>query len=314
MLVINARNVNEALPLGIMHLKAAGKEVAPRGLKTIEYPTPVCTVYKRPWERVLLEPLRDANHIFHLMESLWILGGRNDVSFPCMFNSKLAQYSDNSLTFHGAYGHRLRSCGKDQLKEVVKILQKDPDTRKAVLQIWDYKKDLGYGGNDLPCNDLIIFKIRDGRLNMTVCNRSNDIIWGCYGANAVQFSYIQEYVAAMVGCAIGEYRQVSDSFHAYLDNPQWEQLQNISPNDVYNHAYYPMIEEPTTFDIELKEFLEGQRSFFYDNRFFSDVAVPMYNTWFAHKETRDGAFVIDQILDTAWRQGVEQWLAKRGDK
>lgn len=314
MLVINARNVNEALPLGIMHLKSAGKEIAPRGLRTLEYPTPVCTVYKRPWERVLLEPLRDFNPFFALMEALWILAGKNDVAFPCMFNSKLAQFSDDGITFHGAYGHRLRSCGVDQLKKVVTVLQKDPDTRKAVLQIWDYKKDLGYGGKDLPCNDLIMFKIRDGKLNMTVCNRSNDIILGAYNVNQVQFSYIQEYVASMVGCAMGEYRQVSDSYHAYLDNPLWEKLQNIHPNDIYDHPRYEMIEEPKTFDIELKEFLEGQRSFFYDNRFFCDVAVPMYNAWFAHKDTRDGSEVIDQILDSAWRFSAEQWLAKRNDK
>jgi len=314
MLVINAVNVNEALPLGIMHLQSAGIEIAPRGQRTIEYPTPVTTVYQRPLERVLFEPLRDANHIFHLMEALWILGGREDVQFPCLFNSKLAQYSDNGLTFHGAYGHRLRSCGKDQLKLAIDKLQRDPDTRQVVLQIWDYKKDLNVKSNDIPCNDLVICKIRDNKLNITVCNRSNDIILGAYNVNHVQFSYLQEYLALMIGCEVGTYRQVSDSFHAYLDNPQWEKLKYITPNDVYPYEYYPLIEEPKTFDIELKEFLNGQRSMFYDNRFFQDVAVPMYDAWFAHKDTRSGAEHADKVKDQAWRAATLQWLDRRNDR
>lgn len=314
MLTIFARNVNEALPLGIMYLKANGKEISPRGQRTIEYPRPVCTVYDRPWERVLFEPLRDANPFFHFFEAMWILAGRNDVSFPCIFNRSLAKYSDDGITFHGAYGHRLRSCGKDQLKEVINKLQKDPDTRQAVAQIWDYKKDLNVKSNDIPCNDMIMFKIRNGKLNMTVCNRSNDIIWGCYGANAVQFSYIQEYVASMVGCRLGQYLQVSDSFHAYLDNPLWEKLQDISPCDVYDHPHYPMIAEPVTFDKELRDFVNGERRMFWDNPFFNEVAVPMWDAWMCHKETKDGYECAKHIEDSAWRTACLQWLERRGDK
>jgi hypothetical protein len=48
-----------------------------------------------------------------------------------------------------------------------------------------------------------------------VFNRSNDMIWGAYGANAVQFSFLQEYLAAAIGAWVGTYRQVSNSFHVY---------------------------------------------------------------------------------------------------
>ena len=50
---------------------------------------------------------------------------------------------------------------------------------------------------------------------MTVCCRSNDIIWGTYGTNAVHFSMLQEYLAARLNAQLGVYRHISDSFHAY---------------------------------------------------------------------------------------------------
>ena len=84
--------------------------------------------------------------------------------------------------------------------------------------MWDAKKDLTHLNisKDLPCNTHVYFSIRDGFLDMTVCNRSNDLIWGCCGANAVHMSYLQEYVAIMCGVDIGFYTQsYLESHHEY---------------------------------------------------------------------------------------------------
>ena len=322
MLTITASNVNEAIVQATHMLRAGGVEVSPRGIKTLEYPMPVSTRYLYPSQRVLFCPIRDANPFFHLMEALWILGGRNDVSFPTMFNAQLAKYSDNGSTFHGAYGHRLRSCGKDQLKEVISKLRSDKDTRQAVLQIWDYKKDLNTASNDIPCNDIIFLKIRDNRLNMTVCCRSNDMIWGAYGANAVQFPFIQEYIASMVGCHTGEYTQISDSFHVYPDNPQWGKLKEyygsnrISPTNLYetsNIEIEPLVTGVISFDTELNWFLDGNWPLAWDNRFFTNVACPMWNAWFEHKDRKDGAkYLTNETND--WHIAGRMWLSRRNDK
>ena len=68
-----------------------------------------------------------------------------------------------------------------------------------------------------PCNTQIYFWSRNGKLNMTVANRSNDMIWGAYGANAVHMSFLQEYVASMCGVKCGIYTQFTHNLHAYLD-------------------------------------------------------------------------------------------------
>jgi hypothetical protein len=148
-----------------------------------------------------------------------MLQGRNDVLPLTKFAKKIADYSDDGITAHGAYGHRWRNrFGVDQLTKIAGTLKHNPDDRRCVLQMWDARLDLGGTGVDLPCNTIATFqRDREGHLDLTVFCRSNDIIWGCYGANAVHFSILQEYVARWIGCPVGVYRQISVNFHAYLN-------------------------------------------------------------------------------------------------
>lgn len=222
MQTINVRNVNHALPLALSLLRDTGKRVAPRGQATIEMVGPFATTYKLPAEMVLFDPVRDANPFFHFFETLWILKGRDDVQFLTWFLPRMADYSDDGKVFHAPYGHRLRfAFGFDQIEFCIKALSEDPDTRQAVMSIWHPGLDWAKT-KDKPCNDFVMFKIRDGKLRMTVCNRSNDAVWGTYGANVVQFSSLLKYVAGMVGAGVGEYTQISDSFHVYEENPFWK--------------------------------------------------------------------------------------------
>jgi hypothetical protein len=230
--------VNDALPLALQLIAQNGKERVSRGLKTLELEGPTFTVYRHPWECVLLDPVRDANPFFHFFESMWILAGSNELALPQFFLNRYAEYSDDGQTLHGAYGYRLRNWPTnqpqtdfhtgyiDQLDKVVKLLIEKPDTRQAVVSIWDPVRDLGTKTKDMPCNDMVMFKMRDGRLDMTVSCRSNDAIWGAYGANAVQFSFLQQFVAARVGVYPGYYVQMSDSLHVYTDLPLWQKFLN----------------------------------------------------------------------------------------
>ncbi|KKK55035.1 hypothetical protein LCGC14_3078620, partial [marine sediment metagenome] len=78
--VLNVRNVNEALPKMLQHLEEKGERNSSRAGEVIVAPTPVTTVYRKPMERVLFSPIRDANPFFHLIEALWMLAGRRDVA------------------------------------------------------------------------------------------------------------------------------------------------------------------------------------------------------------------------------------------
>ena len=232
-------NVNDALRRGVDFF---GSDVnyrrqESRNGSTLEALEPVITTYLKPWERVLLFPARDANPFFHLVEAIWMMAGANHVGQLLHFNAGMRQYSDDGQTLHGAYGYRwYHQFGhNDQIVQVISLLKNDPESRRAVLQMWDPIVDLGSPSRDVPCNTSIFFKIRDGKLQMTVCNRSNDMVWGAYGANAVHMSVLQEFIAKSLEVEMGPYHQISDCFHVY-ENEQWEKLR---------HTHLPNLSYPT---------------------------------------------------------------------
>lgn len=317
MLTINVSNVNHALPIALMHLRENGVLQDSRNGPTLEYPEPVCTTYQVPEERVLFEPKRDANPFFHLFEALWIIGGSRDVAFPALFNRRLGEYSDDGVTFHAAYGYRLRQQHGDQVAKSIELLRNNVASRQVVLQIWDAELDLGAVSKDVPCNDLIMLKVRNDRLNMTVCNRSNDLIWGAYGANVVHFSMLQEYVANKLGLGVGVYNQVSDSLHVYLDNPQWEVLKclPVVPYDIYlqeDVPIYPLGANNPQWDNDNAMFLDdpfGDTK--YSTPFFKDIVQPMAIVWQAHKSDKSGVAAIKHMVRCDWQVAAQAWLARR---
>lgn len=255
MITIEARNVHQALPVAVGKLNMWGLHRGSRNGPVLVSPWPVATTYKYPLERVVFWPQRDANPFLHLYEALWMLAGRNDVAPLLKFTKQFSQYSDDGETLHDAYGYRWRHAFQwDQLAIIVERLKRDSTDRRCVLQMWDINRDLGAAGRAIPCNLIATFQRNmDGELDMVVFNRSNDIIWGCYGANAVHFSMLQEYMALKIGCSIGSYTQISVNWHAYL-NDQFSEVAQIGadkPYDYYEEGKVSIIPMPDTAVIDL---------------------------------------------------------------
>jgi len=215
-----------------------GTEITVKGEKTFEL-QPMISVLEQPQKRVLTIPYRRLNPFFLLAESLWLLAGKSDAGFITYFNPRLNEYLDEGEfvrrdgsignNFHGAYGQRLmespgrRSKYINQLEQCYKRLKADLNSRQAVMTIWNPSRDnTEIETKDTPCNIAISFKVRDGKLNMSVFNRSNDFVWGYCSTNIVQFSVIQEVLAGYLGVEIGRYIQYSDSMHVYESNPYYK--------------------------------------------------------------------------------------------
>jgi len=317
MINIEADNVNGAYTEGMLYLMEEGVPEESRNGKVIVAPEPVCTTYYRPTERVLFSPERDANPFFHLMECLWMMDGRNDAEFLIYFNSRMGQYANDDGTFDGAYGHRWRKHFMfDQITYLVELLKRDPTTRRAVLTMFDPAFDLGTNSKDIPCNTQIYFDMRYNKLNMTVCNRSNDAVWGCYGANAVHFSFLQEVIAGMLDVTVGDYRQFSNNLHFYPNAPRMDiVLSQPFSTDLYlkyGWKPYPVVTNPTEWFQDLTNFMDdphmdGANSFFYM------VARPVLLAWIAHKEKKIGwaINIAESIADPAWQHACVAWLGRR---
>lgn len=345
MYTITARNVNHALPVALAYLAEEGRVHDSRYGETLRLPRPVATTYEMPLERVLYDPDRNCNPFFHFFEALWIIAGREDLSFLQQFNSRMTEFSDDQINFHGAYGMRLRGdpvIGGDQIEKAIEILYEDGDTRRCALQIWDHTLDLGAQSKDIPCNMMAALKVQAGKLDMTVFNRSNDVIWGAYGTNVVQFSMLQEYIAERAGWAVGTYTQISNDFHVYKSNPFWQfymehygrqrmrtVLDPYGDGSTKNLLYdlmdmksdysavtpYPLF-AGRDFDDQLYTFFEAWDTkqdishVSYHSHAFEAVVRPMFEAWRAYKA---GAYtecenLINIIAAEDWRLACDLWF------
>ena len=343
---ITIRDINDALPRALPKLLLHGIPItassAANARPTIEWPGVFITEYTNPMRNVLFDAKRDANPFFHYLEAMWILAGRNDVKTLGLILPKMADYSDDGETFHGAYGHRLRHWPDlgdnemDQLEASIQILRNAPTSRQVVMGIWNPALDLGAQTKDMPCNDLIMLKVRNGALNVTVCNRSNDAIWGCYGANAVQFSMLTMYIAARLGVKVGVYMQVSDSFHVYEDNLFWQSFKDEYAADPdsfeeqhratpYNRLGDSNLFEKgiETFDAELKQFWQDAELHDLDLPLRADYQTPaVADAAFIHnaqqairaKDFKMARLYLDQMHASDWQLGCQQWMNRREGK
>lgn len=319
---IEARNVHAMLPVALEAIDRVGISQPSRNGPVIRFPTPVILQYHQPRERVLFHPERDANPFFHLMEALWMMAGRNDVHFVSQFVKRMKEFSDDGMTFNGAYGYRWRRFfGVDQIRTIALALKKNPDDRRQVLQMWDAKNDLGLQSKDLPCNTQATFQVVAGRLDMCVFNRSNDLVWGATGANAVHFSVLQEWMAAAVGVPVGSYYQISANLHLYLDRHAnlmdgHRQLPLSSPYDLGVELFPLVNTDPHAWLDEVSMFVEcGTRSVGLRDRFLRRVAMPMLEAWECYKDDDvAGALqVAYNIEDQAWARACQEWLMRRRD-
>lgn len=318
---IRGNNINGVFGEGVEYFKklvAEQERVDTRAGQCVRHNGPLITQYDKPLERVLFDTVRDCNPFFHLMESLWMLAGREDVKFLTKFNKNMGNFTDDGETYHGAYGYRWRKTfGVDQLDLIVAELKARPNSRRAMLQIWSAEKDLNKESLDIPCNDLVQFEINKGRLNMSVFNRSNDMIWGAYGANVVQFSMLQEYMAARVGVEVGKYWQISTNFHVYTGVFDKYLTHKTQGNPYIRGGIHPfrLVDNPETFDHELDTWFSNPGFVYdrYENKFLNEVASPIYRCWLKHKEKKEtkAHSELDMCNATDWRQACREWLHRR---
>ena len=352
---IEALNVHEAAQQGIEYLLHSGLEEQSRNGPVLVAPGPVTTTYLNPREHILLSPTRDANPWLHIFDALWILDGGSDSAFLAYFAKNMADYSDDGVSSWGGYGHRLRNFfGHDQLEEIIAELKVNPTSRRCAFTMWnawpmagDYDQNRHMnrdnpnlhdhdfhvavsGGRDVPCNIGGVVDARGERLNLTIFNRSNDIIWGTYGANVVQFSLLLEYIAMRVGLPIGVYIQVSHNFHAYLEKASRVYLRNVADDcaELFDGEPLPL---PGTaleagFDEDLRVFMSWARHVIrvgkgvdepgpqFKTAFMQTVARPMFIAWTARKQKVHASNVdywINVIQAPDWQRACREWVERR---
>lgn len=170
---------------------------------------------------------------YALAELIWILNGSDDASVINYWNTALSNFAGKYPYYPGAYGNRIFfKHGINQLDKVYETLKNHPESRQAVILIWDPKIDLPYcdgvpNNMDIPCNICSMIKVRNKKLEWTQIMRSNDLVLGL-PYNIVQFTSIQEILASWLGIEVGTYNHVSDSLHIYEERIETLKINNTN--------------------------------------------------------------------------------------
>ena len=253
----------------------------------------------------------------------------------------------------------------DQLQVIIEHLKANPTSRRVVLQMWNVENDLlkigmpcnrcpEYPARECPhcvhglkmvskdvcCNLEVMFSLRpiehpdlglvDHILDMTVTNRSNDMIWGMLGANYVHFSILQEYIAAHLGVEVGRYNHFTNNLHVYEWNwkpEEWLKAEYTQDKYLVGYEYdepeythFPLIYDPKVFDSELSIIVQvfsagTQRDsgIRFKEPFLDMVARPMFWAFQLYKEgyPKSALEWVSYIKADDWRVVAEGWIKRR---
>ncbi len=148
-----------------------------------------------------------------LGELCWYLAKTNDLGFISYYLREYNRYADGDKIF-GGYGPRLFDWrGINQFANVADILKRKPDSRQAVIQLFD-AGDMEEEHNDIPCTCTLQFMIRHGKLHMFTNMRSNDVMWGL-PHDVFSFTMLQEIMVRSLSVELGTYKHAVGSLHLY---------------------------------------------------------------------------------------------------
>ncbi len=238
---------DEVYPKLLRYIRDNGMTVKPRGIETVEV-SPTVFQLVNPEYGMLTIPERGANYYFMLMECVWMLLGSDDTHIIGFFNKNISQFSDDGITMSGAYGPKIVG----QIEYVINTLEKDPDSRQALMTIW--RENPG-PSKDIPCTIMFHFLVRDGCLNMIIYMRSNDL-WLGTPYDVFNFTTIQKLLASRLNLKVGVYTHVAGSLHLYKkDFDKIETVASISalkdfPRPVAFNVDHMINDKLSIFDTE----------------------------------------------------------------
>lgn len=196
---------------------------SPRGMEVREI---ISGKYTVPMPAYIDLFARKVNVSFMLAEAAWIISGSNRLEDISKYMKMYANFSDDGVFLRGAYGPKV----VDQLGYVVDSIEKDNDTRQAVINIWRERPGVS---KDIPCTISMQFLLRNEKLHMVTTMRSNDVVLG-FTYDVFTFSMVAQSVKLLLNargipCRLGNLTVNAGSLHLYErhydDVYEWEEAQ-----------------------------------------------------------------------------------------
>lgn len=152
---------------------------------------------------VVHEPLAEP-----MISKLFIGGPRELEQYRMEMLDGILDFEVERGNWHYTYHARMA----EQLPMVIDELRRNPYSRRAVIQIRDWREDMP--SEDPACLQHIQYFIREGKLDCVVLFRSNDACKATF-MNAFALIMLQKRIADELGVEVGTYTHRANSFHCY---------------------------------------------------------------------------------------------------
>jgi thymidylate synthase len=212
-------------------------------------------VFLDPRRRYINPTGRRLNLPFAIVELLDILRNKNP-GLGQFYNKQMVHFINPVTgTYDGHYGSRIAgqpgyACEyQHQLYRITSELDRS-NSRRAVVTIHNPLFE-NWDGADVCCTLSLQFIKRGNLLHLVTTMRSEDLYLGyCY--DTFQFQMLQEIIASIIGCGLGNYYHNVGSLHIY--DRDVGKLQSISEYNVYKE--FPVVSmRPASFaeffDVEI---------------------------------------------------------------
>ena len=170
-------------------------------------------------------------------ELLWFIKGDTNIQYLQENGVRIwNEWADDNGDLGHVYGHQWRNWNSDdidQLKEVIKTLKNNPDSRRMLISAWNpsvlpdnsasFSENVANGKAALPpCHAFFQFYVSEGKLSCQLYQRSADIFLGV-PFNIASYALFTMMMAQVCGYEVGEFIHTFGDAHIYSNH--YEQLE-----------------------------------------------------------------------------------------
>ena len=167
---------------------------------------------ENPSDKVVTTPQRKFNTDYAEYEWNWYLKGDRDateIAERAKIWKQMMVSGTNEVNSNYGYFWKLN----DQLQRAITELRFNPQSRRAIVVHYDIN-ELDRYKYDTPCNDILNFYIKDGKLHLSVFARSIDLVYG-FCNDQYTFAKLMEMVAFQLEIPVGEMHWLITNLHIY---------------------------------------------------------------------------------------------------
>ncbi len=172
-------------------------------------------------------------------ELLWFIKGDTNTDYLTKNGVRIwNEWADENGDLGPVYGHQWRNWNSenvDQLKQVIKTLKTNPNSRRMLISAWNpsvlpdtsksFSENVANGKAALPpCHAFFQFYVADGKLSCQLYQRSADIFLGV-PFNIASYALLTEMMAQVCGFKAGEFIHTLGDAHIYTNHFDQVELQ-----------------------------------------------------------------------------------------